>query len=78
MTQYRYRAFISYSHADRRWAEWLHRALETWPVPPRLVGRTTPAGTVPRRLAPVFRDRDELPSASDLNRKVNAALADSS
>jgi tetratricopeptide (TPR) repeat protein len=74
---YRYRAFISYSHRDKRWAEWLHRALETYRVPSRLVGLTTPSGTVPRRLAPIFRDRDELASSSDLGRKVDLALAQS-
>src|SRR5690348_1134392 len=72
-----YRAFISYSHADHQWADWLHKALETYRVPSRLVGKRTEAGTIPRSLAPIFRDRDELPSASDLGRKVNDALAKS-
>lgn len=73
----RYRAFISYSHRDKAWAEWLHRALETYRVPARLVGQRTAAGVVPRRLAPVFRDRDELASSGDLGREVNQALAQS-
>src|SRR5579863_3587683 len=73
----RYRAFISYSHQDQIWAQWLHKALESYRVPSRLVGQTTAAGVIPARLAPVFRDRDELPSATDLNRKVNQALAES-
>ncbi|MCJ0825810.1 TIR domain-containing protein [Luteimonas sp. 50] len=77
MPQCKYHAFISYSHADRRWADWLHKALETYLIPQRLVGRTTAAGTIPKRFAPVFRDRDELPSATDLDRKVNEALAQS-
>ena len=77
MPQCKYHAFISYSHADRRWADWLHKALETYPIPQRLVGRTTGAGAIPKRFAPVFRDRDELPSATDLNSKVNEALAQS-
>ncbi|WP_424682127.1 TIR domain-containing protein [Frateuria sp. YIM B11624] len=76
-TDFRYRAFISYSHRDRRWAEWLHRALETYRVPSRLVGLVTAAGTVPRRLAPIFRDREELASSSDLGGKVDLALAQS-
>lgn len=73
----RYRAFISYSHHDKAWAEWLHRALETYRVPSRLVGQQTAAGVVPRRLAPIFRDRDELASAGDLGRKVQEALSQS-
>ena len=74
----RFFAFISYSHGDRRWAEWLHRSLETYRVPPRLAGQTTAQGEIPTRLSPVFRDRDELASATDLGRTVNAALERSS
>ena len=73
----RYRAFISYSHQDQLWAQWLHKALESYRVPSRLVGQTTAAGVIPARLIPVFRDRDELPSATDLNGKVNEALGQS-
>ena len=74
---FRYRAFISYSHRDRRWGRWLLRAIETYRVPRRLVGRATFRGRVPRRLAPVFRDRDELPAAEDLSAKVREALEQS-
>ncbi len=67
-----YRAFLSYSHADRNWARWLHRALESYRPPRKL---TCPDGRpLPRRLAPVFRDRDELPSTADLSEAVNEAL----
>jgi tetratricopeptide (TPR) repeat protein len=74
---FRYRAFISYSHRDKTWAGWLHKALESYVIPPYLVGTATDAGVVPQRLAPIFRDRDELASAGDLGRTVNAALAES-
>ena len=74
---FRYRAFISYSHQDKSWAGWLHKALETYAIPKRLIGQTTSAGVIPKRLAPIFRDRDELASATDLGRKVNEALAQS-
>lgn len=77
LASFRFRAFISYSHADEAWAKWLHKALETFRVPSRLVGTETSAGVIPRRLAPIFRDRDELASAADLGDRVNAALADS-
>ena len=77
MPDFRYRAFISYSHQDKSWAGWLHKALETYAIPKRLVGQTTAAGVIPKRLAPIFRDRDELASATDLGRKVNEALAES-
>jgi tetratricopeptide (TPR) repeat protein len=56
--------------ADQR-----ERALETYRVPRRLVGQSTTAGGIPPRLLPIFRDRDELASATDLGRTVNEALA---
>lgn len=77
MSGSRYRAFISYSHKDRAWADWLHRALESYTVPKHLVGRHTSAGEVPARLSPVFRDREELASATSLARQVNEALEQS-
>jgi len=77
MTASRYRAFISYSHKDHAWADWLHRALESYTVPKHLVGRHTSAGEVPARIAPVFRDREELASATSLARQVNEALEQS-
>lgn len=71
---YKYRAFISYAHADEKWARWLHRSLETYRVPRHLVGQKTEFGPVPAKLAPIFRDRDELASATDLGEKLTAAL----
>jgi len=74
---FKYWAFISYSHQDERWGRWLHRALETYRIPRRLVGRETPAGTIPRRLLPIFRDRDEMASSSELAGTINEALSQS-
>jgi tetratricopeptide (TPR) repeat protein len=70
----RYRAFISYSHADAATAAWLHRKLEGWRVPQRMRAEN-PA--LPERLAPIFRDREELAGASELGPQIEAALADS-
>jgi hypothetical protein len=70
---FKYRAFISYSHADEEWARWLHKALETYRVPKRLVGRETGFGPVPERVAPIFRDRDELPTATSLGATLTQA-----
>ena len=72
--QFKYWAFISYSHADEEWAKWLHKSIETYHVPRKLVGRDTANGPLPKRLFPVFRDRDELPGASDLGGKIQEAL----
>ncbi len=73
----KYRAFISYSHSDSRWASWLHSSLEKYRLPKPLIGTITARGEVPKRIAPIFRDRDELPSATDLGSLLRAALADS-
>jgi tetratricopeptide (TPR) repeat protein len=69
-----YRAFISYCHADERWAVWLQRSLERYRVPGRL--RRQRAG-LPGRLNPVFRDKEELASSSDLGDSIRTALAHS-
>lgn len=72
----RYSAFISYNHRDRDWAVWLHRALEHYRVPKRLWGRPAPWGEIGPRLPPVFRDRDELATSTDLAASVKAALGE--
>lgn len=73
----KYRAFISYSHADSRIAKRLHRWLESYRIPVRLVGRTSPLGAVPSRLHPIFRDREELPTSADLGEQIAVALRES-
>lgn len=75
---YKYWAFISYSHHDDAWAKWLHKSLETYSVPRGLVGRhTSKHGDIPKRVFPVFRDREELPGAADLSAKIKHALSKS-
>ena len=73
----RFRAFLSYSHADAAWATWLLKRLETYRVPARLVGTAGAHGPIEARLGKLFRDRDELPSAGDLGTTIRSALADS-
>ena len=66
-----YEAFISYSHADERWAGWIHRTLEGFRIPKRLVEELElPAN----RFLPVFRDKDELASSADLSLTLRDAL----
>ena len=77
MGRVQYRAFLSYSHRDAKWADWLHKALETYRPPKPLIGTTTALGPVPKRLIPIFRDREELASATELGTVINAALEDS-
>jgi len=76
VTEFRYRAYISYSHTDERWAAWLQRALESYRVPARLASRPG-AEPLPRRIAPVFRDREDLSSAHSLTESLVSALRDS-
>jgi tetratricopeptide (TPR) repeat protein len=75
--EYKYKAFISYCHRDERFAAGMHRALESYRVPRKLVGTKTDVGEVPARIKPVFRDRDDLSSASDLGNTVKQALSES-
>ena len=76
-TEQCYEAFISYAHADRKWAQWLHRALETYRVPGRMVGKPSPRGPVPARLRPLFCDREDLSAAGELGSTLTQALAES-
>jgi tetratricopeptide (TPR) repeat protein len=72
----KFRAFISYSHADEEWGAWLQRSLERFRTP-RDLARLISAQGRPVRLAPVFRDREDLPVAGSLNEAIRQALADS-
>ena len=71
----RYLAYISYHHGDRKVARWLHRAIETYRVPHKHLAATSLA---PRsRLRPVFLDREELSSSSNLAESLRKALDES-
>ena len=74
---WRYRAFISYSHRDRKAAEWLHKAIENYRIPKDLVGTQGRDGPIPKTLFPLFRDRDELSASPQLSASIEAALAQS-
>ena len=76
-SNFRYKAFITYSHRDRRVAEWLHKAIESYRIPKELLGRPSRDGPIPAKLFPLFRDRDELPSSPDLSTSIREALAQS-
>lgn len=73
--QFRYKAFISYNWDDRVAVERLLHRLESFRTPRALVGAPTPLlGPVPRRLIPIFRDRDEEPAGSSLREAIYSAL----
>jgi hypothetical protein len=74
MSEFKYRAFLSYSHRDTAWAKWLHRALEGYRIDKDLVGRVTACGPVPKTLRPIFRDREDFSAGHSLNEQTVAAL----
>ena len=69
MAERHYKAFMSYSHRDRRTANWLHRALETYRLPPHMI-----AEGKAERLRPIFKDRDELPASDSLGEAIENAI----
>jgi formylglycine-generating enzyme required for sulfatase activity len=73
----KYRAFLSYSHADTSVAKRVHGRLEGFRIDKDLVGRATPSGPVPETLRPIFRDRLEFDAGSSLEHNTIAALDDS-
>ena len=72
MAERHYKAFMSYSHRDRQVANWLHRALETYRLPPHMIA----AGKA-ERLRPIFKDRDELPASDSLGDAIETAIRSS-
>ena len=70
----RYRAFLSYSHADSEFASRFHKDLEHWRAGRGLQGRETRHGAVPRDLSPIFRDRDDFSGGGTLAEATNEAL----
>jgi hypothetical protein len=68
--EFRYRAFISYKHADTKWANWLHGRLEGFRIDSDLIGRETPMGLIPKTLRPIFRDRDDFTAGHSLSEQT--------
>ncbi len=69
-SSFRYPAFISYCHRDRKSAARLQAAVENFRLPRE-------AGDLPERLRPVFRDREVLGSSHDLSAAICTALDES-
>jgi tetratricopeptide (TPR) repeat protein len=63
---FKYHAFLSYAHADVRWAKWLHSQLESFRIDRDLVSRGTSCGVVPKTLRPIFRDREDFSGGGSL------------
>ena len=71
----RFRAFVSYAHADARHARTLQTRLEGYRLPRRMTETHDEVATWGDRAGPVFRDREDLPASDDLSRAVREALA---
>lgn len=75
---YKYHAFISYSHSDKKWADWLHKTLETYQIPSSIRATTNgDKNKLSSKLTPIFRDREELPTSSGLSSAIMSALEES-
>jgi WD40 repeat protein len=72
--EFKYWAFISYNSKDKAWSHWLHRHLDGYRPPKRLVGRPNRDGKIPAQTLPVFRDREDLAGASSLADSLEANL----
>ena len=72
----RYRAFISYSRADRDAAAALQRRLERYVLPRTLRVVTAGVRRDPRPLKPIFRDESELVPGQDLSARIRQGLAE--
>lgn len=71
----KYDVFISYRHTleDKKIAVWLHRAIETFRTPKRLVKQKG----CPPRLNRVFRDEEEFSAGQDLSDAITQAVMSS-
>ncbi len=73
----KYRAFLSYSHKDRKAARRWRKRLESFVMDRDLVGRDTQLGPVPPSLAPIFHDRVDFPAGAELDPATREKLAQS-
>jgi len=74
MKEKHYKAFISYSHQDEKFGKWLHKALEKYQIPKEL---RNDYPNLPKSLFPIFRDREELPTSSNLGEEILKGLKNS-
>jgi len=74
-TTYKYKAFISYSHQDQKFARWLHKKIENYKIPKSLREKYP---NLPKDLKrTIFLDDEELPTASALPDNLSRALESS-
>jgi eukaryotic-like serine/threonine-protein kinase len=68
--QFKFRAFLSYGHRDRKWGQRLYAALERCPI--------EEPGAMPKSILPIYRNCADSPAGHSLvTSETHAALADS-
>jgi tetratricopeptide (TPR) repeat protein len=73
--EYKYKAFISYAHTDKRFVKSLHRSIENYKIPKTLRQKHP---HLPKNLKrSIFRDDEELGVATSLSDTLKTALEDS-
>lgn len=77
MTDFRFKAFICYSHKNGKVASQLMRQLETYRVPSHLSRSGKKKLKSPKNLGKIFRDREELPASDCLDSKLLDAIKQS-
>lgn len=71
--KYKYYAFISYSHKDKKWANWLYRKLCSYRLP-RIVKKSDK--NLPNKLTPLFLDEYHLQAGKikdNINKELDSA-----
>jgi len=73
--KYKYKAFISYSHKDEKFAKWLHKRLESYKIPHSLREKYP---NLPKNLKrSIFIDKEELSTSSLLSENLKHSLENS-
>lgn len=73
----KFKAFISYSSADRIIGNRFHTAIERYKIPSALRGRQTSSGLLKKRIGTIFRDRTDLTASDDLGEVILNGLKQS-
>ena len=71
--EFKYYAFISYSHKDKKWANWLYRKLCSYRLP-RIVKKSDK--NLPNKLTPLFLDEYHLQAGKikdNINKELDSA-----
>ena len=77
MLEFKYKAFISYSHENSREASRLLRRLESYRIPRHFTHKYKPSLCRGRSLGKMFRDREDLPASCDMRASIDAAIRQS-